>query len=116
MLILALFWVFQVCGAAVFWLPCGNRRSQSVPFVRKGFVSAPVGSRTRDLRTAGLGSYSLFLSFLPFVLRSFLLPPYAHQLPGLVMDGFALCPEPFFFVLSLALLHADHAVADKVYV
>ena len=36
-LFLALYRVYQVYGTAVFRQPCGNRRSQKVSYIRKGF-------------------------------------------------------------------------------
>ena len=69
------------------------------------------------VKVAGMGTRSLFVSFvLPSVFCSFLLPPYAHQLPGLGWMVSPSAPISFFFVLSfkslyLALLRADPAVA-----
>ena len=87
---------------------------------RIGSPYDPYGSKevTKGSRVAGLGTRSLFLSFvLPFVIYSVLLPLLAHQLPRL---GWKVSPSAtiqFFvafssFVLSflslfLALLRAD---------
>ena len=59
--------------------------------------------RRRRLKStvAGLGTHSLFLSFvLPSVFCSFLLSLYAHQLPGLGCMSLPYTPIHFFFVLS----------------
>ena len=68
------------------------------------------------VQVAGFNSRSLFLSFVsPYVFCSFLLPPYAHQLPVVGWIVSLSAPIRFFFVLYflalfLALLRADPAV------